>query len=106
MACSRPFPATSARIVIPPFARGRSCAICRRPLCGPIGSIRRAAPLPEDDDLTSLAPRDRLIVALDMPDVDDARRLVEQIGDSAVFYKVGMELTYGGGPPLASELVA
>ena len=47
MGFSRPFRATSAPIVIPPFARGRSCAICRRPLCGPIGSIRRAATLPE-----------------------------------------------------------
>ena len=47
--------------------------------------------------MTSLAPRERLIVALDMPDVGEARRLVERIGDSAVFYKVGMELAYGGG---------
>jgi orotidine-5'-phosphate decarboxylase len=57
-------------------------------------------------ELTSLAPRDRLIVALDMPDVSDARRLVERIGDSAVFYKVGMELAYGGGLPLVSEFAA
>jgi orotidine-5'-phosphate decarboxylase len=57
-------------------------------------------------ELTALAPRDRLIVALDMPGVDDARRLVERIGDSAVFYKVGMELAYGGGLPLVSELAA
>ena len=56
--------------------------------------------------MTPLAPRDRLIVALDMPDVGDARRLVERIGDSAVFYKVGMELAYGGGLPLVSELAA
>ena len=42
--------------------------------------------------MTPLAPRDRLIVALDMPDVGEARRLVERIGESAAFYKVGMEL--------------
>jgi len=53
-----------------------------------------------------LAPRDRLIVALDMADVGEARRLVERIGDSANFYKVGMELAYGGGLPLVSELAA
>ena len=41
-----------------------------------------------------------------MPDPGDARRLVEQIGGSAVFYKVGMELAYGGGLPLVSELAA
>ena len=57
-------------------------------------------------EVSPLAPRDRLIVALDMPDVGDARRLVERIGESAVFYKVGMELAYGGGLPLVSELAA
>jgi orotidine-5'-phosphate decarboxylase len=57
-------------------------------------------------ELSSLAPRDRLIVALDMPDVGEARRLVERIGESATFYKVGMELAYGGGLPLVSELAA
>jgi orotidine-5'-phosphate decarboxylase len=56
--------------------------------------------------MTPLAPRDRLIVALDMPNVDDARALVERIGDSAVFYKIGMELAYGGGLPLVSELAS
>jgi orotidine-5'-phosphate decarboxylase len=54
----------------------------------------------------SLAPRDRLIVALDIPDARDARRLVETIGESAAFYKIGMELAYGGGLPLVSELAA
>jgi orotidine-5'-phosphate decarboxylase len=54
----------------------------------------------------SLAPRDRLIVALDIPDVGEARRLVETIGESAVFYKIGMELAYSGGLPLVSELAA
>jgi orotidine-5'-phosphate decarboxylase len=47
-----------------------------------------------------------LIVALDVPDVGEARRLVEQIGDGATFYKIGMELAYGGGLPLVSELSA
>ena len=54
----------------------------------------------------SLAARDRLIVALDTPDVGEARRIVERIGESAVFYKVGMELAYGGGLPLVPELAA
>jgi orotidine-5'-phosphate decarboxylase len=56
--------------------------------------------------LAPLTPRDRLIVALDTPEVGDARRLVERIGESAVFYKIGMELAYGGGLPLVSELAA
>jgi orotidine-5'-phosphate decarboxylase len=54
----------------------------------------------------ALTPRDRLIVALDIPDVDEARRLVETLGETAVFYKIGMELAYGGGLPLVSELAA
>ncbi len=56
--------------------------------------------------MTPLAPRDRLIVALDRPDAGDARRLVERIGESAVFYKIGMELAYGGGLPLVPEFSA
>lgn len=36
--------------------------------------------------------RDRLIVALDVADTDDARELVETLGDSVSFYKIGLEL--------------
>jgi orotidine-5'-phosphate decarboxylase len=42
------------------------------------------------------APRDRLIVALDVSGVGEAERLVERVGDEACFYKIGMELAYGG----------
>lgn len=35
---------------------------------------------------------ERLIVALDVPDVDEALALVDQLGDSVKFYKIGMEL--------------
>jgi orotidine-5'-phosphate decarboxylase len=45
-------------------------------------------------------------VALDIPDVGVARRLVERIGERVVFYKVGMELAYGGGLAFVSELAA
>jgi orotidine-5'-phosphate decarboxylase len=54
--------------------------------------------------LSPLAPRDRLIVALDTSDVGEARKLVELIGESVVFYKVGMELAYGGGLKLVPDL--
>ena len=39
-----------------------------------------------------IAPRERLIVALDLPDIAAARALVERLGDSVVFYKLGLEL--------------
>ncbi|RMG45431.1 MAG: orotidine-5'-phosphate decarboxylase [Acidobacteria bacterium] len=41
--------------------------------------------------------RERLIFALDVPDADAARRLVERLGDSVVFYKLGLELFLAGG---------
>jgi orotidine-5'-phosphate decarboxylase len=40
--------------------------------------------------------RDRLIVALDVPDATAARALVERIGDGACFYKIGLELFTSG----------
>jgi orotidine-5'-phosphate decarboxylase len=55
---------------------------------------------------STIPPRDRLIVALDLPEVAQAERLVARIGDSVGFYKVGMELAYGGGFALVERLVA
>lgn len=46
---------------------------------------------------SSIVPRDRLIVALDVPEADDARQLVERIDDGATFYKIGMELCMAPG---------
>jgi orotidine-5'-phosphate decarboxylase len=40
----------------------------------------------------TIPANERLIVALDVPEVPAARALVERIGDAAVFYKIGMEL--------------
>lgn len=41
--------------------------------------------------------RDRLIFALDVPETERARELVEQLGDSVTFYKIGLELMMSGG---------
>jgi orotidine-5'-phosphate decarboxylase len=41
--------------------------------------------------------RERLIFALDVPSVEEAKRLVEALGDSVRFYKVGLELAMSGG---------
>jgi orotidine-5'-phosphate decarboxylase len=50
--------------------------------------------------LTRAVPADmaeRLIVALDVPSVDQARGLVERIGDAVRFYKIGYWLLYSPG---------
>ncbi len=47
-------------------------------------------------DVKSPARAERLIVALDVPDAGDARRLVERLGDAVSFYKVGLELFMSG----------
>ncbi len=44
-----------------------------------------------------IAPRDRLILALDMPSVSEAKALVERLGDNVSFYKLGLELFMAGG---------
>jgi orotidine-5'-phosphate decarboxylase len=44
-----------------------------------------------------ISRRERLIVALDVPDAKSAREFVTQLGDSAVFYKIGLELFMAGG---------
>lgn len=54
--------------------------------------------------MTGAPVRDRLIVALDVDSVEAARALVGQLGDAVSFYKIGMELAYGGGFDLARDL--
>lgn len=49
--------------------------------------------------------RDRLIVALDLPSVAEAEAMVAMLGESVSFYKIGMELAYAGGLPLAEKLI-
>jgi len=49
---------------------------------------------------------ERVIVALDLPDADGARRLVAQLGDGAVAYKIGLQLLAAEGPALVRELGA
>ncbi len=46
---------------------------------------------------SDIPPEDRLIFAMDVPDVDQARALAEQLGDAVRFYKLGLELLMSGG---------
>lgn len=55
--------------------------------------------------MTAIDTRDRIIVALDLPSVAAAAAMVERLGDSVTFYKVGLELAYAGGIEFARELV-
>ncbi|PPD27713.1 MAG: orotidine-5'-phosphate decarboxylase [Hyphomicrobium sp.] len=50
--------------------------------------------------------KDRLIVALDMPAIEEAQRLVAHLDQSVSFYKVGLELLFAGGLDLARALKA
>src|ERR1700758_4486781 len=56
--------------------------------------------------VSMIAPRDRLIVALDLPDVAAAETMIERLGDSVTFYKIGYQLAYAGGLPLARQLAS
>src|SRR4051812_45039244 len=54
----------------------------------------------------SLSPRDRLIVALDVPSTAEAQKLVRSIGDNAAIYKIGKQLFTSEGPSLVRDLVS
>ncbi len=45
----------------------------------------------------NIALKDRLIFAVDVPDCDQARELVTELGDAVTFYKIGLELMMSGG---------
>jgi len=51
-----------------------------------------------------IAPRERLIVALDLPSVEAAEAMVARLGDAVSFYKIGYQLAYAGGLGYAQKL--
>ncbi len=57
--------------------------------------------------MTEMVDAERaLVIALDVPRVDDARRLVETIALPNATYKIGLELLFAGGLSLVKELAA
>ena len=56
--------------------------------------------------LRSIAPKDRLIVSLDLPALEPAEAMIARLGDSVTFYKIGYQLVYAGGLSLAQKLRA
>jgi orotidine-5'-phosphate decarboxylase len=53
----------------------------------------------------TLDPRERLMVALDVASVAEAERLVERLGASVCFYKIGYQLGFAGGLSFAQALI-
>ncbi len=49
--------------------------------------------------------RERLIVGLDLPSVQEAEKAVRELGDTVSFYKIGYRLAFAGGLDFARELV-
>ncbi len=53
---------------------------------------------------TITRPKDRLAVALDFPDEEQALALVDRLGETCQWYKVGMELYYAAGNSIMHHL--
>ncbi|CFX07944.1 Orotidine 5'-phosphate decarboxylase [Candidatus Filomicrobium marinum] len=49
--------------------------------------------------------RNKLIVALDVPTVEEAENLIGRLGDDVSVYKIGLELVMAGGLELARRLI-
>ena len=56
----------------------------------------RAVSAASTSGIKAIRARQRLIVALDVPDASSARALVTELGDSVEFYKIGLELAMSG----------
>ena len=52
----------------------------------------------------ALKTKDRIIVALDVETADEARRLIDKIGDEGSAYKIGLQLFTAAGPSFVREL--
>src|SRR3984893_7286852 len=52
-----------------------------------------------------LQARNRLILALDVPSVADAKTMVDRLGDTVAFFKIGYQLAFAGGLPFAETLI-
>lgn len=84
------------RAPLPSGARGRMMAITE--------IDERAKPMAERPSKKAIPVTERLIVALDVESDAEARRIVDELGESVSFYKVGLGLQFRGGIPLAEEL--
>src|SRR5207237_365843 len=82
---------------IPSFPTANCTSATRTP-CSATRSARTAKLMDMDHLSTKPIPsRDRLIFALDVPTVAEGKEWVEKLGDSVVFYKLGLQLFMAGG---------
>jgi len=56
--------------------------------------------------MASVNARDRLILAMDVPSVEEAERLMERVGDAIRFVKIGLELYTAGGPQIVQRAIS
>ena len=54
--------------------------------------------------MTQLNIINKLIIALDSPNIEDSYKLVKDLGDNVLFYKVGLASLPSGGIELAKYL--
>jgi orotidine-5'-phosphate decarboxylase len=54
----------------------------------------------------AIEPRERLILALDVQSVDEAKRLLDRVRDSVAFVKIGLELFTAAGPDIVRWVLA
>jgi orotidine-5'-phosphate decarboxylase len=73
-----------------------------RPFLAPRSSARLRVRYP----VLMYEARERLIVAVDVANGDKARALVQGLGETVTFYKVGKELFTAEGPEIVRDLVA
>jgi len=51
-----------------------------------------------------MKPRDRIILALDVPDYDEALEIIKRFGEEVEIYKVGSELFTSAGPKIIEKI--
>lgn len=53
-----------------------------------------------------MTARDRLIVGLDVPNLQEAEKVIGALGDDILYYKIGYQLAFAGGLEFARDLAA
>ena len=71
---------------------------------GPSDTPEEAQHSGQQSTRSTPGPRDRLIVALDLPSRDKALVMVEQLQGTCRWFKIGLELFYSAGADLVREL--